>query len=88
MSILLTIPIIELQVVVFPLQPFVRLQVFSNHYAYLAERFGFRHFGLLNGISSLVAGTFGLLGYTLQIFSVYIANGNYVSVFINTISLV
>jgi len=77
MSLLLTVPNIEVQVVVFLLQSLVRLQVFSNHFAYIGERFGFRHFGLLNGISSLVAGAFGLLGYMLQIFSVFIANGNY-----------
>ncbi len=83
MSILLTLPIIEVQVIVFLLQALVRLQVFSNHFAYIAERFGFRHFGLLNGISSLIAGAFGLLGYPLQIFSVFIAAGNFgVSYFI------
>ena len=63
MSIMLTVPIIEVQVVVFMLQALVRLQVFSNHFAYIGERFGFRHFGLLNGFSSLVAGSFDLLGY-------------------------
>lgn len=77
MSLLLTVPNLELQVMVFLLQALVRLQVFSNHFAYIAERFGFRHFGLLNGISSLIAGMFGLLGYMLQIFSVFIANGNF-----------
>jgi len=77
MSLMLTVPIIEVQVVVFLIQALVRLQVFSNHFAYLGERFGFRHFGLLNGISSLVAGAVGLLGYFLQIYSLFVANGNY-----------
>jgi len=77
MSLMLTVPFIEVQVVVFLLQALVRLQVFSNHFAYIAERFGFRHFGLLNGISSLVAGAFGLFGYLLQIYSLYVADGNY-----------
>jgi len=77
MSLMLTVPIIEVQVVVFLIQALVRLQLFSNHFAYLGERFGFRHFGLLNGISSLVAGAVGLLGYFLQIYSLFVANGNY-----------
>jgi len=77
MSLLLTVPVIEVQLIVFMLQALVRLQVFSNHFSYLGERFGFRHFGLLNGISSLVAGAFGLLGYTLQIYSLFIAKGNF-----------
>lgn len=77
MSLMLTVPIIEVQMVVFLVQALVRLQLFSNHFAYLGERFGFRFFGLLNGISSLVAGAFGLLGFWLQIFSVFIANGNF-----------
>jgi MFS family permease len=75
--VLLTIPIIELQIVVFILQAFVRLQIFSYHFAYLVERFGFRHFGLLNGISSLVAGLFGLCGYGLQIFTIFKAEGSF-----------
>mmetsp|Transcript_6881 Transcript_6881/g.15208 ORF Transcript_6881/g.15208 Transcript_6881/m.15208 type:complete len:1147 (+) Transcript_6881:201-3641(+) len=77
MAIMLTIPIIEVQVVVFLLQALVRLQVFSNHFSYIGERFGFRHFGLLNGLSSLVAGSFGLLGYLLQIYSLFVAKGAY-----------
>ena len=77
MSLMLTVPIIEVQVVVFMLQALVRLQVFSNHFAYIGERFGFRYFGLLNGISSLVAGSFGLLGYLLQVYSLFVAKGNF-----------
>lgn len=77
MTLLLTIPIIEVQIVVFICQALIRLQVFSYHFAYLAERFGFRHFGLLNGISSLVAGLLGLAGYWLQLFSIYVSNGSF-----------
>ena len=77
MSIMLTVPIIEVQVVVFMLQALIRLQLFSNHFAYIGERFGFRHFGLLNGISSLMAGSFGLLGYLLQVYSLFVAKGNF-----------
>jgi hypothetical protein len=75
--VLLTIPLIELQIAVFVILAFVRLQTFSYHFAYLMDRFGFRHFGLLNGISSLVAGLFGLWGYGLQIFSIFKAEGNF-----------
>jgi len=77
MSLMLTVPIIEVQVVVFMLQALIRLQLFSNHFAYIGERFGFRHFGLINGISSLVAGSFGLLGYLLQVYSLFVAKGNF-----------
>ena len=73
----LAIPIIELQIFTFVIQAFVRLQIFAYHFNYLQERFGFRHFGLLNGISSLVAGLVGLCGYGLQIFSIYQAEGSF-----------
>jgi len=77
MAMTLALPIIELQVIVFLVQALVRLQVFTYHFAYIADRFGFRHFGLLNGISSLIAALFGLAGYVLQIFSVYVTSGNF-----------
>lgn len=75
--VLLAIPTIELQILTFVIQAFVRLQIFSYHFSYLQERFGFRHFGFLNGISSLVAGLIGLCGYGLQIFSIYQADGSF-----------
>merc|ERR1711862_943913 len=76
--VLIGIPIIELQIAVFIIQAFVRLQTFAYHFAYLAERFGFRYFGLLNGISSMVAGLFGLGGYGLQIFTIFKTKGSFV----------
>lgn len=76
--VLLTIPVLELQIATFILQSFVRLQMFAYHFSYLQNRFGFRHFGILNGISSLVAGVFGLGGYGLQIFSIYVMDGSFV----------
>lgn len=40
-AILLTIPIIEVQVFKFLVQALVRLQVFTYLFAYIADRFGF-----------------------------------------------
>mmetsp|Transcript_60775 Transcript_60775/g.100949 ORF Transcript_60775/g.100949 Transcript_60775/m.100949 type:complete len:1477 (-) Transcript_60775:181-4611(-) len=74
---LLTLPVLETQVLTFAVQAGARLMLFSVHFGYIGQRFGFKHFGILNGISSLLAAVLGLSNYPLQLFSVYVAEGNF-----------
>lgn len=76
--VLLLMPQLEVQMITFLLQGMVRLMIFTYHHTYLVDRFGLEHFGILNGVTSLVAGVFGLLGYPLQLFAVYILRGDFV----------
>mmetsp|Transcript_111114 Transcript_111114/g.313494 ORF Transcript_111114/g.313494 Transcript_111114/m.313494 type:complete len:664 (-) Transcript_111114:94-2085(-) len=77
---LLAVPVLELQVVAFALQSMGRLMIFGFHHAYIEDKFGLEHFGILNGIASLIAGSLGLLSYPLQLLAIYTFHGNYLYV--------
>lgn len=61
------VPQLQPQVAGFALLSFARLMLFSFHHAYILDKFGIEYFGLLNGVSSLVAAMVGLLSYPLQL---------------------
>ena len=67
--VILLAPSLQLQIFGFMLISFSRLLLFSCHHAYILDTFGIEFFGTLNGISSLIAASFGLLSYPLQLFS-------------------
>jgi hypothetical protein len=48
-----------------------RMQLFSFHYAYLPDRFGFAHFGTINGVTAVIAALVGLASYPLTLAAVY-----------------
>jgi hypothetical protein len=47
------------------------MQLFSFHYAYLPDRFGFAHFGTINGVTAVIAALVGLASYPLTLAAVY-----------------
>ena len=67
---LLLLPSLEAQMVSMFVQCWLRTQLFSAHFAYLAASFGFAHFGTLNGLSSIIAAVVGLLNYPLQLLAI------------------
>jgi L-gulonolactone oxidase len=75
---ILLVPVLEIQVFAFALQAVARLLVFSVHHTYTLEKFGVEYFGMLNGVSAFVAATFfALFAYPLQLFSLYVAEGDF-----------
>ena len=64
------VPVLEIQVIGFVVMSVSRLLIFSCHFAYILEKFGVKYFGILNGVSSLVAGMIGLLSFPLQLLAV------------------
>ena len=62
-------PSLAIQPLGFALLSLARLMLFSFHHAYLLDVFGIEFFGTLNGISSLMAATLGLVGFPLQLFA-------------------
>ena len=56
---------LSLQPLTFVLYSFFRSFLFSCMFAYLANEFGYRHFGLLSGIMLATGGALGLLQYPL-----------------------
>ena len=47
------------------------MQLFSFHFAYLPDRFGFTHFGTINGVTAVIAAFVGLASYPLTLAAVY-----------------
>jgi len=68
---LLLVDNLQLQLLTFCVQACFRMQLFSFHYAYLPDRFGFAHFGTINGVTAVIAALVGLASYPLTLAAVY-----------------
>ena len=76
-SVLLCVPILELQTVTFAVQAVSRFLLFSAHHAFLSNQFPMKFFGVLNAVTYTVSSVFTFLIYPLQIVTVKYLGGSY-----------
>ena len=72
--IIFAVPQLSPQIIAMVLLSCTRLMLFSFHHGFLLDKFGIEYFGILNGVSSLVAAIIGLLNYPLQLMAIEIGS--------------
>jgi len=76
-GVLSVIPDDGLQILTFLVLSFANVGTWSYLYSYVAERFGFKHYGKLLGVVCVVAGLIALLQYLFIYVTIEFFSGNY-----------
>ena len=76
-TVLLCVPVLELQTVTFAVQAVSRFLLFSAHHAFLSNQFPMKFFGVLNAVTYTVSSVFTFLIYPMQIVTVKYLGGSY-----------
>nr|XP_002125124.1 solute carrier family 43 member 3-like [Ciona intestinalis] len=79
-SVLVLIPVLEIQYITFVIQNIARTFLFSGNGVFIATTFPSEHFGKLQGISLGIASMVSLLNYPINILVVKVFGGNFMVV--------